>query len=64
MHVGSTPPIVGVVGGPFIVGVVVGVHGRSQPPMVGVRLGVGGVGGGSRLRHGDVRQRRWSSTWR
>ena len=70
MHVGSTPPIVGLVGGPLVVGVVVGVHRCSEPPMLGVGLGVGGsseppmlgvglgVGGSSVLRHGDVRQRR------
>ena len=55
MHVGSTPPIVGLVGAPFIVGVVLGVRRRSEPPMLGVGVG---VGGSSVLRHGDVRQRR------
>ena len=55
MHVGSTPPIVGLVGDPFIVGVVLGVSRGSEPPMLGVggsseppMLGVGvGVGGSS-----------------
>ena len=70
MHVGSTPPIVGLVGDPFIVGVVSGVRRSSEPPMLGVGLGVGGssgppmsgvglgVGGSSVLRHGYVCQRR------
>ncbi len=55
MHVGCTPPIGGLVGDPFIVGVVLGVRRCSKPPMLGVggsseppMLGVGvGVGGSS-----------------
>jgi hypothetical protein len=72
MHVGGTTPIVGLVGGPPMLGVVLGVGRSSEPPMLlGVGLGVGGsseppmllgvglgVGGSSWLRHGDVRQRR------
>ena len=60
MHVGSTPPIVGLAGDPTKVGVVLGVrrmgvHRSSEPPMLGVGMG---VGGSSVLRQGDVRQRR------
>ena len=42
MHVGGTPPIVGLVGDLPMLGVGLGVGGSSEPPMLGVGLGVDG----------------------